>query len=74
MKGGECMIKLAALGVFAFVTSVFAVSVAGAQTATPTATPTPTSSVTATPTPTGSVQGSQTTVPSGAPATGHGGF
>lgn len=50
--------------------AVFAVS-AHAQTAT--VTPTPTMTVTATPTPTGTVQGT-TTVPSGAPATGHGGI
>lgn len=46
-----------------------------AQTATATPTPsvttTPTTSMTMTPTPTGSVQGTST-VPSGAPATGHG--
>lgn len=64
------MVKLTALGIFAFVIAVFA-TVAHGQTTTPTATPTTT--MTATPTPTGSVQGTQTTVPSGAPATGHGG-
>jgi hypothetical protein len=65
------MIRLTILGVFAFMVAAFAVS-AHAQTATET--PTPTMTVTATPTPTGAVQGTSTTVPSGAPATGHGGL
>jgi hypothetical protein len=67
------MIKLATFGILAFALSLFAVDMAQGQTMTPTATPTPTTSVTttATPTPTGTVQG-DTTVPSGAPATGYG--
>jgi hypothetical protein len=69
------MIKTAAIAAVAFAMSVALTGVVGAQTTTttPTTTPSPTTTTTTTPTPTGSVQGS-TTVPSGAPATGHGGY
>ena len=67
------MVRLAILGVFAFFVAAFAAG-AHAQTVTPTTTPTTTTTDTATPTPTRSVQGTSTTVPSGAPATGHGGL
>lgn len=74
------MVKLATLSVLAFAISLFAVQAAQGQTASPTptgsgttATPTMTSAPTRAPTPTGSVQGTQTTVSQGAPATGHGG-
>lgn len=63
--------KIAALGVFAFALSFFAVSAVHGQTSTPT--PTGTSTPTATPTPRTTTPTPTGTVPSGPPATGFGG-
>lgn len=69
--------KKVAIGAAATIIGLFAASGVMAQTATPSPTPStsPTVTSTASPTPTGSVQGTSTVaVPSGAPATGHGGY
>ena len=64
MKGGDSMKKFA-VGAVVTIISLFAAQSVMAQTAT--TSPSPTTAQTTTPTPTG------VTVPTGAPATGHGG-